>query len=74
MAEKPERITILAREFSAAALEFHRGKMAEKGYVMEGSITPRIFQMIEGHDAPKNLFDGEVLFAVTFRLKPSDHG
>lgn len=74
MAEKPERITILAREFSAAALEFHRGKMAEKGYVMEGSITPRNFQMIEGHEAPKDLFDGEVLFAVTFRLKPEDNG
>ncbi|GGY54241.1 AMP nucleosidase [Parvularcula lutaonensis] len=69
MADQPERITILAREFSAAALEFHRGKMAEKGYVMEGSITPRKFQMIEGHDAPKDLFDGDVLFAVTFRKK-----
>jgi len=72
MADQPERITILAREFSAAALEFHRGKMAQKGYVMEGSITPRNFQMIEGHDAPKDLFDGEVLFAVTFRLKDAE--
>ena len=72
MADQPERISILAREFSAAALEFHRGKMAQKGYVMEGSITPRNFQMIEGHEAPKELFDGEVLFAVTFRLKELD--
>lgn len=69
MADDPTRITILAREFSAAALEFHRGRMAEKGYVMEGSITPRVMQMIEGHDAPKDLFDGEPLFAVTFRRK-----
>ena len=69
MADRPDRITILAREFTAAALEFHRGKMAEKGYVMEGSITSRHFQMIEGHDAPSDLFDGEPLFAVTFRLK-----
>jgi hypothetical protein len=69
MADQPDRITILAREFSAAALEFHRGKMAQKGYVMEGSITPRSFQMIEGHDSPKDLFDGDTLFAVTFRLK-----
>ena len=30
MSTEPERITILAREFTAAALEFHRGKMAEK--------------------------------------------
>ena len=69
MADSPDRITILAREFTAAALEFHRGKMAEKGYVMEGSITSRHFQMIEGHDAPKDLFEGEPLFAVTFKKR-----
>lgn len=66
MSNDPERITILAREFTAAALEFHRGKMAEKGYRMEGSITPRAFKMIEGVEAPKDLFDGDPLFAVTF--------
>jgi hypothetical protein len=66
MSNDPERITILAREFTVAALEFHRGRMAEKGYRMEGSITPRAFKMIEGMDAPKDLFDGEALFAVTF--------
>ena len=43
MGNDQERITILAREFTAAALEFHRGRMAEKGYRMEGSITPRYF-------------------------------
>lgn len=67
----PERITILAREFTAAALEFHRGKMAEKGYRMEGSITPRSFKMIEGMTPPKDLFDGEPLFAVTFVKRDS---
>ena len=72
MADQPERITILAREFSAAALEFHRGNMAQKGYVMEGSITPRKMQMIEGTDQPQDLFDGDVLFAVTFRLKDAE--
>lgn len=66
MSNDPERITILAREFTAAALEFHRGKMAEKGYRMEGSITPRAFKMIEGVESPKDLFDAEPLFAVTF--------
>ena len=69
MSNDPERITILAREFSAAALEFHRGKMAEKGYRMEGSITPRAFKMIEGHEPPSDLFDGDPLFAVTFVKK-----
>lgn len=66
MSKDPERITILAREFTAAALEFHRGKMAEKGYRMEGSITPRCFKMIEGTAPPADIFDGEPLFAVTF--------
>ena len=71
MSNEPERITILAREFTAAALEFHRGRMAEKGYRMEGSITPRIFKMIEGMDPPKDMFDGEPLFAVTFVKRES---
>ncbi|MEL7489749.1 MAG: AMP nucleosidase [Pseudomonadota bacterium] len=66
MSQDPERITILAHEFTAAALEFHRGKMAEKGYRMEGSITPRSFKMIEGAEQPKDLFEGKPLFAVTF--------
>lgn len=66
MSTDPERITILAREFTAAALEFHRGRMAEKGYRMEGSITPRTFKMIEGVEPPQDLFDGDTLFAVTF--------
>lgn len=65
-AKDPERITILAREFTAAALEFHRGRMAERGYRMEGSITPRTFKMIEGAAEPKDLFNAEPLFAVTF--------
>ncbi|ADM09371.1 hypothetical protein PB2503_06527 [Parvularcula bermudensis HTCC2503] len=72
MDQAPERITILAHEFSAAALEFHRGKMAEKGYVLEGSITPRQFQMIEGDGGPQDLFDGKPLFAVTFRKKEAE--
>lgn len=71
MTKDPERITILAREFTAAALEFHRGKMAEKGYRMEGSITPRCFKMIEGTNTPEDLFDGDPLFAVTFVKRDS---
>ncbi|MEL7027839.1 MAG: AMP nucleosidase [Pseudomonadota bacterium] len=66
MADDADRITIFAKEFSAAALEFHRGKMAQKGYRLEGSILPRKLQVIEGMDAPKDLFDGEPMFAVTF--------
>ncbi|NIJ40312.1 glyoxylate utilization-related uncharacterized protein [Parvibaculum indicum] len=65
----PERITVLARDFTPAAMEFHRRNMSEKGYRMEGQIVQRKFQMIEGMDAPKDLFDGELFYAVTFVRK-----
>ena len=65
----PERITVLAREFTPAAMEFHRRNMSEKGYRMEGKIVQRRFQMIEGLGAPKDLFDGELFYAATFVRK-----
>lgn len=66
MSDDPHRITFLAKTFSAAALEFHRGHMAEKGYEMEGRIESTTFQMIDddGKTAPE--FGGEPLFSVTF--------
>ena len=71
-ADLPERITVLAREFTPAAMEFHRRNMSEKGYRMEGQIVQRKFQMIEGMDAPKDLFDGDLFYAVTFVRKSVD--
>ncbi|MGB3809267.1 MAG: AMP nucleosidase [Parvibaculum sp.] len=65
----PERITVLAKDFTPAAMEFHRRNMSEKGYRMEGQIVQRKFQMIEGLGAPKELFDGELFYAVTFVRK-----
>lgn len=65
----PERITVLARDFTPAAMEFHRRNMSEKGYRMEGQIVQRRFQMIEGMGAPKDLFEGEPFYAVTFVRK-----
>ena len=72
MSEKsdfPERITVLARDFTPAAMEFHRRNMSARGYRMEGTITPRRFMMIEGLGEPETLFDGSELFAVTFVRK-----
>lgn len=66
MSDTPHRITILAKTFSAAAMEFHRARMAEKGYRLEGRIEPAVYQMIEDLDPPADLFDGEPLFSVTF--------
>lgn len=68
--EFPERITVLSREFTPAAMEYHRRAMSQKGYRLDGSITPRKFQMIEGLGQPKDLFEGEMFFAVTFVRDP----
>lgn len=66
MADQPDRITILTRDFSDAAMEYHRAHMAERGYRIDGRIRPAVFQMLEGLERPVDLFDGEPLFAVTF--------
>jgi len=70
--DMPERITVLAKDFTPAAMEFHRRNMSEKGYRMEGQIVPRKFQMIEGMGAPTDLFDGESFYAVTFVRKSAE--
>ncbi len=67
---QPERITVLAKDFTPAAMEFHRRNMSAKGYRMEGQIVPRKFQMIEGMGEPTELFEGERFYAVTFVRKP----
>lgn len=72
MSDAPHRITILANNFTAAAMEFHRSRMAEKGYRMEGRIEPAKFQHIEGMNPPSDLFEGELMFAVTFVKRSGD--
>jgi hypothetical protein len=69
MTDTPERVTILAKSFTEAAMEFHRSKMAERGYRMEGRIEPHIFQIVDGLEPAKDLFDGEAYYAVTFVRK-----
>ena len=64
--KKIERITVLAKDFTPAAMEFHKKNMSAKGYRMEGTIVPRRFQIIEGVDDAKDLFNGEEYYAVTF--------
>lgn len=61
-----ERITVLSKEFTPAAMEFHRSHMASKGYRMEGSIVSRRFQLTDGLTEPQDLFEGDTFYAVTF--------
>ena len=63
--ESQERITILTDSFDAAAMEFHKRRMATKGYRLENRIAGHTFFMSEGTVASK-LFDGDVKYAVTF--------
>ena len=60
-----DRITILAPSFNAAALEFHRQKMSEKGYRLANRIEGHRFMTSDGR-ALDTLFDGNVMYAVTF--------
>ncbi|MGC6476465.1 MAG: AMP nucleosidase [Parvibaculales bacterium] len=64
--DNAERITVLSKDFTPAAMEFHRSHMASKGYRMEGSIVARRFQVTDGMSEPQDLFDGETYYAVTF--------
>ena len=60
-----ERITILTDSFDAAAVEFHRRRMAAKGYRLENRIAGHHFYMTQGQET-SCLFDGDVKYAVTF--------
>ena len=61
-----DRITVLAKEFTPAAMEFHRRSMSDKGYALDGQIVSRKFMMLDGPGEPSELFDGEVYYAARF--------
>ncbi len=67
--ENPNRITIIAPSFSEAVIEFHRSRMGERGYIMDGPIVSRLFMLAEGVQKPKNLFEGKEMFSVSFAKK-----
>ena len=67
-----DRITIIAPTFSAAALEFHRGRMAKRGYRMDGPIKPRKFMLADDAAPPSDMFEGKEMFAVSFVKQESD--
>ena len=61
-----DRITVLAKEFTPAAMEFHHRSMSDKGYALDGQIVSRKFMMLDGPGEPSELFDGEVYYAARF--------
>lgn len=64
--EEVERITVIARDFTPAAMEFHRRKLGREGFTIEGPIGRHKFVLVEGPGEPTELFDGEAYFAATF--------
>ena len=66
--EKPERISVLSREFTPAAMEFHRRNMSEQGYRLEGKITQHKLLLTDGLGEPRDLLDGEIYYVATFVL------
>ena len=61
-----DRITVLAKEFTPAAMEFHRRSMSDKGYALDGQIVSQKFMMLDGPGEPSEFFDGEVYYAARF--------
>lgn len=69
-AELPDAITILADDFTPAAMEYHRRELGKRGYQLAGPILPRTFYRLEGPGAPVPQFDGKPQYAATFVRKP----
>jgi len=61
-----ERVTVIAKDFTPAAMDYHRRSLGEQGYAIEGPIGQHKFYLIEGLGEPAEMFDGEPHFAVTF--------
>ena len=67
-----ERITVLAKEFMPAAMEYHRREMGKQGFSLAGPIVKRKYFMIDGPGEPNALFGGEAYYAATFtRQRPA---
>ncbi len=67
-----ERITVLAKEFTPAAMEYHRRRMGNQGYSLAAPITAHKVFVIEGPGEPTPLLGGEEYFAATFIRKSPD--
>jgi hypothetical protein len=60
-----ERITIIAKTAEEAAIEFHRRRLSEKGFRMDGPINKSRFELVDDMTT-ETLFDDEEMFVVTF--------
>jgi hypothetical protein len=64
-----QRVTVIAKEFTPAAMEYHRRRLGEQGYAIEGPIGRHKFVVVEDSGASVELFDGAPYYAATFIRK-----
>ena len=64
--DQVERLSVLAKEFTSAAMEYHRREMGKEGYSLEGPIVRHRYSVIDGPGQPTDLFDGEEYYTATF--------
>ena len=64
--QKVDRVTVIAKEFSAAALEYHRQRLGQQGYSIEGPIGRHKFVLVDENGQAKEMFGGEEYFAASF--------
>ena len=62
----PDLLTVYAREFTPAAMEYHRRELGRRGYRLAGPIQKHRAYMVEGPGPTTPLFDGEAWYAATF--------
>lgn len=67
-----DTISVLAKEFTAAALEFHRKEFGSRGYSLVGKIVPhQVYVVQEPGEEKTALAEPESFYVATFR-KHSD--
>ena len=64
--DQVDRLSVLAKEFTPAAMEYHRREMGKEGYSLEGPIVRHRYSVIDGPGVPTDLFDGEEFYTATF--------
>ena len=64
-----QRVTVIAKEFTPTAMEYHRRRLGEQGYAIEGPIGRHKFVVVEDTGASIELFDGAPYCAAMFIRK-----
>lgn len=68
--DSPDHVTVLAEEFTAAALEFHRAEMGKRGFTLTGPIVRHEVYTVREPDKPANAMnDPKTYFVATFKKK-----